>query len=116
MIFFVGLHFDCYQNQIMCGVYIYTYFFVLFSHIYVLPASSGQAVVTGIVPSPPRFSPRAKGSAIPLLVDFSPSVANSRSRAFRKSICAQEKVPTNAYEYALGGTRTHETDLNQPRG
>ena len=27
----------------------------------------------------------------------------SRSRAFRKSICAQEKVPSNLYEYALGG-------------
>ena len=27
---------------------------------------------------------RAQGSAIPLLVDFSSSVANSRSRAFRK--------------------------------
>ena len=60
---------------------------------------------------------RAYGSAIPLLVDFSSSsVANSRSRAFRKSNCAQEKVPTNLYEYALGGARTHETDLYQARG
>ena len=42
--------------------------------------------------------------------------ANSRSRAFRKSIYAQEKVPTNLYEYALGGIRTHETDLYQARG
>ena len=38
-------------------------------------------------------------------------VANSRSRAFRKSISAQEKVPTNIYECALGGARTHEADL-----
>ena len=45
---------------------------------------------------------RALGSAIPLLVDCSSSVANSRSRAFRKSICPQEKVPTNLHEYALG--------------
>ena len=59
---------------------------------------------------------RAQGSAIPLLVDFSSSVADSRSRAFRKSICAQEKVPANLYEYALGGIRTHETDLYQARG
>ena len=59
---------------------------------------------------------RAEGSAIPLLVDFSSSVANSLSRAFRKSICAQEKVPTNLYEYALGGAQTHETDLYQGRG
>ena len=36
---------------------------------------------------------------------------NSRSLAFRGSICAQEKVPTNLDEYALGGTRTHEIDL-----
>ena len=54
---------------------------------------------------------RAQGSAIALLVDFSSRVANSRSRAFRKSICTQEKVPTNSHEYALGGTRTHEADL-----
>ena len=53
-------------------------FFFFFTHFY-LPAS-GQAVVTGVVPSPPRFLPsnfyRAKGSAIPLLVDFSSDVAN----------------------------------------
>ena len=36
---------------------------------------------------------RAKGSAIALLVGFSSSVANSRSRAFRTSICAQNKSP-----------------------
>ena len=59
---------------------------------------------------------RALGSAIPLLVGFSSSVANSRSHAFRKSICAQEKVPRTLYEYALGKTRTHETDLYQTRG
>ena len=64
-------------------------------------------MVTGVVPSPARFLPSIfiahKGSAIPLLVDFSSRVANSLSRAFRKSICAREKVPTNLYEYALGG-------------
>ena len=60
---------------------------------------------------------RAQGSAIPLLVDFSSGVvANSRSRAFRKSVCAQEKVPTNLYEYALGGIRTHEPEPYQARG
>ena len=51
---------------------------------------------------------RAQGSAIPLLVDFSSNVANSRSRALRKSICAQEKVPTNLCEYGLERIRTHE--------
>ena len=77
-------------------------------------------MVTGVVPSPPPVLVfnfyRAYRSAIPLLVDFSSSVANSRSRAFRKSISAQEKVPTNLYEYALGGTRNHGTDLYQARG
>ena len=56
---------------------------------------------------------RAQGSAIPLLVDFSSSVASSRFFAFRKSICAEEKVPTNLYEYALGGIRTHETSYTR---
>ena len=63
-----------------------------------------------------RFLLRIGFSAIPLLVDISSSVAYSRSRAFRKSICAQEEVPANLYEYALGGARTHETDLYQARG
>ena len=72
-------------------------------------------MVTGVVPSPPPVLAfnfyRAQGSAIPLLVGFSSSVANSRSRVFRKSFGAQEKIPTNLYEYALGGIRTRETDL-----
>ena len=38
------------------------------------------------------------------------------TRAFRKSICAQEKVPTSLYEYALGRIQTHETGLYQARG
>ena len=59
---------------------------------------------------------RAYGSAVPLLVDFSSSFANSRSRAFLKPSCAQEKVPTDSYEYALGGARIHETGLYQARG
>ena len=59
---------------------------------------------------------RAQGSAIPLLVDFSSSVANSRARALRKSMCAQEKIPTKLYECALGGIRTHQTDIYHARG
>ena len=53
--------------------------FFFFTHIY-FPAS-GQAVVTGVVSSSPRFLPhnfyRARGSAIPLLVDFSLSVGDN---------------------------------------
>ena len=88
------------------------------SHFY-FPAS-GQAVVTSVVPSSPRFLPsifiahRVQQSQCSSV--FQSSVANSRSRAFRKSICAQEKVPTNLYEYALVGARTHDTDLYQARG
>ena len=53
------------------------------------------------------------GFSVPTARRLSSNVANSRFRAFRESICAQEKVPTNLYEYeyALGGTRTHEIDL-----
>ena len=32
------------------------FFFFFFAHFY-FPASSGQAVITGVVPSPPRFLP-----------------------------------------------------------
>ena len=56
------------------------------------------------------------GFSNPTARRFSSSVTSSRSRIFRKSIFAQEKVPTNLYEYALGGIRTHETDLYQARG
>ena len=43
----------------------------------------------------------------------SSNVANSRSRASCKSICAQEKVPTNLYEYAslVGGLELTKTGL-----
>ena len=40
---------------------------------------------------------REEGSAIPLVVHFSSSVANSRSRIFRDSICAQEKKSRRIY-------------------
>ena len=70
------------------------------THSYFLP--SGQDVVTGVVPSPPWFLPsnfiahgiqQSHCSSI-----FASSVANPRSRACRKSICAQGKVPTIFYE------------------
>ena len=47
------------------------------------------------------------------MVDFSSSVASSRSRAIRKSIGAQDD---KSYEYALGGIPTHGADLYQARG
>ena len=58
----------------------------LFSHFF-FPAS-GRAMVAGCHPfSRPVLGFnffRALGSAIPLLVEFSPSFANSRSPAFHK--------------------------------
>ena len=83
------------------------YFFLFFLHTIHLLSSFWTSRGHRCLPfSPPVLAfifYRTWGSAIPLLVDFSSSVANSRSRAFRKSICAQEKVPTNLHEYALGG-------------
>ena len=74
-------------------------------------------MVTGVVlPFPPRLLPSflvAHKVQHPLIVDFSSSVANSRSRAFRKSIRAQDE---HLYEYALGGIRGREADLYQARG
>ena len=47
-----------------------------------------------------------------LIVDSSWSAANSRSRAIRKSITAQQNE--KSYKYAIGGIRTHEADLYLP--
>ena len=58
--------------------------------------SSGQAVVTGVAPSPPQYVPwflSRIGFSIPTARRFSSNVANSRSRAFRWSIITKEKVP-----------------------
>ena len=55
------------------------------------------------------------GFSIPTARRLSSNVANSRFRAFRESVWAQEKIPTDLYEYALGGTRTHEIDLPYSR-
>ena len=90
------------------------FFFFFFLRLAFYFPASGQAVDSGVVsfPFPPgttylQFSSRI-GFSVPTAVRrLSSNVANSRSRAFRESICAQEKVPTNLYEYALGGTRTH---------
>ena len=90
-------------------------YIIFFSAHFYFPASSGQAVVTGVVPSPPLLLPsilsRIGFSNPTARRFFIECVASSRSRAFRTSICAQEKVPTNLSQYVLGGIRSHETDL-----
>ena len=105
----------------MTRTFYFIFYLFFFTHIY-LPVSV-QAVVAGVVPSSPRLSCVrffiAIGFSNPTARRFLYRVllANSRSRAFRKSIfCAQEKIPTNLYEYALGGTRTDESDLYQAQG
>ena len=74
-------------------------------HFY-FPASE-QAVVTGVVPSPPRVLPqrlsRIGFSNSILLVDFPSSVANSRSIALRKSLYAPEKSLQNYANMHRGG-------------
>ena len=63
-----------------------------------------------VVPSSPcgscfQFSSRIGLSNPALIVDFLSIVANSRSRAFRESICAQEKSPriyTSVHSGGLG--------------
>ena len=52
----LGLHFrsgaKLLENRVIC---VFVYIYIYFAHFY-FPAS-GQAVVTGVVPSPPRFLP-----------------------------------------------------------
>ena len=76
------------------------------SHFY-FPAS-GQALVSGVVPSS-RYR-CFQFLSCSTARRFSSNVANSRSRAFRESIHAQE-VPTKLYQHALRGTRTYALDL-----
>ena len=92
-----------------CSLLFTFFFLVFFSSFFFSHTSTFQLLdkpwsqVSSLLPPVLAFNfYRAWGLAIPLLVDFSSSVANSRSRAFRKSICAQETA-TYLYEYALGG-------------
>ena len=68
--------------------------FFFFTHFCL--AVSGHAVVTGVVPSPPWFLHLvliAQKVQKSLCSSRFHRVLLSRSRAFRKSICAREKVP-----------------------
>ena len=62
------------------------------------------------LPPPGTLSPGSsrKGFSIPTARRFSSNVANSRSRAFRESICAQEKSP---YEFIRVCTRGDSNSL-----
>ena len=99
-------------------IYFYFLCFIFSSYFYLSSfwTSRGHRCRSFSPPVPAFSFYGAQGSAFPLLVDFHRNVADSRSRAFLESIWALEKVPTNLYEYALGGTRTNATDLQQSRG
>ena len=88
--------------------------FVFLYHFY-FPAS-GQAVVSGVAPSPARYVPSFLsriGFSIPTARRLSSNVANSRFRAFRESICAQEKVPTNFTSMHSGGLELTKLTYNR---
>ena len=110
-------HHDCFEAPPPGNRVIYFYYYFFFSTLSLSSfwTSRGHRCHPFSSPVLAFNFCRTQGSSIPLLVDCSSNVANSRSRAFRKSICPQEKVPT-LHEYALGGARAHETDLYQARG
>ena len=84
-------------------------FILLYFHPHICFPASGQAMVIGVVPFFPPGSclqlfiaHRVQQSK--LLVDFSSSfAANSRSRAFRMSVYAQEKCPTTSNRVCTRG-------------
>ena len=96
------------------------FFFFFFSHTFTFQLLDKPWSQVGVVPSSPRFLPsifiahrvqQSHCSSIFHRVLLTHALAVSA-----RQFCAQEKVPTNLYEYALGGARTHETDLYQARG
>ena len=83
-----------YISQKRDNVYVYIYIFLRSSLLlssstrrrFYPQRSPGQAVVTGVVPSPPRYVPSSLtriGFSIPTAHRFSSNVANPRSRASR---------------------------------
>ena len=90
-----------------------TYTLCIYLYIFFSRTSTFQLLDTpwSQVPSPPRFLPsifiahRVQQSRCSSIFNECCCLTLSR---FRKSICAQQKVPTNLYEYAVGGIRTHE--------
>ena len=104
------------ENQEHCQINVYEYFFI---RIYF--PRCGQVVVTGVVPSSPRFLPsifiahrvqQSHCSSIFYRVLLTHALTLSASQFVHR----QEKILTNFYEYVLGEARTHATDLYQARG
>ena len=94
--------FRCELDQLsgQCSTFQLYIFFTLTSTFQLLGKPWGHRCCPFFAPVLAFDFYRAEGSAIPLLVDVSSSVvANSRSRAFRKSVGAQEKIPTIFFLY-----------------
>ena len=95
-------------------------FFCLFN-THLLSSSSGQAVVTGVVPSPPGFL-RSMFIAHRVQQFHCPSTFHrmllTQALAVSASQFVHKKSPHEfmRVQHALGGIRTHETDLYQARG
>ena len=98
---------------------IFYFFIFLFSAHFYFPAS-GQAVDTGVVPSPPRFLPsifiahrvqQSHCSSIVHRMLLTHALALSASKLVHKN-----KPHDNLYEFELGGIRTHEINQYQARG
>ena len=90
-------------------------FFLLFLHTCLLSSFCTKAVVTGVVPSSPRFLP-------PTIIAHTVPQSHCSSSFHRLllthalALSASQIVRTNLYEYAFRGARTRETNLYQARG
>ena len=106
---------ECYLRR-FTREYIYIYIDIFFFAHFYFPAS-GQAVVTGVIPFPPRFLPsifiahrvqQSHCSSIFHRVLLTHALALSASQFVRK-----KKSPRIYTSMHPGGIRTHETDLYQ---
>ena len=72
-------------------------------------------MVSGVFPSPPGYVPSVfiarKVQHSQRLVDFHRMLVTHAFALSASHFVHKKMVPTNLYEYALGGTRTYEIDL-----
>ena len=76
-------------------IVVYNSIIIFFPHFYFPASGQKPCSQTGVAPSPPRSLPSifiAQGIQHSHCSSSCPSVANSLCRAFRKSICAQERA------------------------
>ena len=91
----------------------YCLYLIFFEHTSTFQ-SSGQVVVTGVVPSPPRFLPSisiAEASAIPQLIDVPSLLTHALALSASQLVHKESPHEFIRLDYALGEIRTHETGL-----